>query len=125
MGRLENKTAIVTGAASGIGRGIALRFAQEGAAIGVLDVNETACRTVADEIVEGGGKALALGADLRQLNQVEQAVTRFVDTFGPPNVLVNNAAIMPSGLLHETSLEDFDRAIAVNLRGIFLINKVV
>ena len=93
--------------------------------MGVLDVHEAGCQAVVDTIVAGGGQAAVFGVDLRWPAQVEQAVTRFVDTFGPPNVLINNAAVMPSGSLHQTSMEEFDWATAVNLRGTFLISKTV
>lgn len=121
--RLTGKVALVTGAARGIGRGIALRFAREGAKVGVLDVNEAECQRVVDEI--GAESAIALGADLRDESQVNRAVDHLRDRFGVCDVLVNNAAIMPSGRLHETSLEDFDRCLAVNLRGTYLACRAV
>ena len=125
MKRLTNKTAIVTGSAGGIGRGIATKFAAEGARVGVLDLTQEASQSVVDEIREAGGQAVALGADISQEASVEAAVQRMRDTFGPINVLVNNAAVMPSGRLHETAVADFDRCLAVNLRGMFLMCRVV
>jgi NAD(P)-dependent dehydrogenase (short-subunit alcohol dehydrogenase family) len=115
----------VTGSARGIGRGIAVRFAQEGAKVGVLDIDESDCQIVVDEITKIGGSAIALGADIRDENQVNQAVARLRDRFGACTTLVNNAAVMPSGSLHETSPEDFDRCIAVNLRGTYLVSRAV
>ncbi len=123
--RLSGKSALVTGAARGIGRGIALGLAQEGAKVGVLDVSEAGCHEVMDEILQAGGEALALGADIRDEVQVQHAVERFLAQFGHCNVLVNNAAVMPSGALHETSPEDFDRCVAVNLRGAYLMSRAV
>ena len=123
--RLHNKIALVTGAARGIGHGIAVRFAQEGAKVGVLDLHENACQTVVDEIVAVGGQAIALGADVTDEQSVNQAVSRLKERFGPINVLVNNAAVMPSGQIHELHPGDFDRCIAVNLRGAFLCNRAV
>jgi len=125
MKRLTNKTAIVTGSAGGIGRGIATKFAAEGARVGVLDLTQEASQSVVDEIREAGGQAVALGADISQEASVEAAVQRMRDTFGPINVLVNNAAVMPSGRLHETAVADFDRCLAVNLRGMFLMCRAV
>jgi NAD(P)-dependent dehydrogenase (short-subunit alcohol dehydrogenase family) len=125
MRRLQGKRAIITGAANGIGRGMALRFAQEGAAVGVLDIAEQACNVVVAEIEANGGRAIALTADLRQPDQVAAAVTAFVDELGPPNVLVNNAAVMAAGTAHTTSLEAFDLAVGVNLRGTFIISGLV
>ncbi|MDL1902031.1 SDR family oxidoreductase [Anaerolineae bacterium CFX9] len=124
-GRLEGRTALITGAARGIGRGIALRFAAEGARVGILDRSMEACQQVAEEIARSGGVALALGADISEEADVQSAVQTLAETFGLVTVLVNNAAVMPSGRLHETSPEDFDRCIAVNLRGTYLVSRAV
>lgn len=125
MNRLANKIALITGAAGGIGRGIAIRFAREGARVGVLDLSAAASQQVVDEISAAGGQALALGADISQEPEVERAVGRLRDAFGPINVLVNNAAVMPAGRLHETSPADFDRCLSVNLRGTYLVSRAV
>lgn len=125
MDRLKGKVALVTGAAGGIGRGIALKYAQEGASVGVLDLRADAAQTVADEIAATGGQAIALGADITQEADVEAAVATLQDRFGPVTVLVNNAATMPSGRLHETSPADFDRCLAINLRGAYLVSRAV
>lgn len=123
--RLNGKVALVTGAARGIGRGIALRFAREGAQVGVLDLHQEVCQQVADEIAAAGGEAIALGTDIRNEGQVSRAVSQLSERFGPVNVLVNNAAVMPSGALHETAVDDFDRCLAVNLRGTYLMSRAV
>ncbi|HAJ37132.1 MAG TPA: oxidoreductase [Chloroflexi bacterium] len=125
MDRLKHKIALVTGAARGIGRGIALKFAQEGAAVGVLDIDEAACQRVVEEITAAGGQAIALRASVADEQQVEAAVAKLRNAFGLINVLVNNAAVMPAGRLHETSPADFDRCVAVNLRGAYLVSRAV
>ncbi len=125
MNRLSNKVALITGSAGGIGRGIAMRFAQEGAKVGVLDLSVATSQKVVDEIEALGGQALALGVDISQEKEVESAVAQLRSAFGPVNVLVNNAAVMPSGRLHETEPADFDRCLNVNLRGAYLVSRAV
>ncbi len=123
--RLEGKTALVTGAAGGIGRGIARRFAAEGAKVGILDLRAEACQLVVEEIAAAGGQALALAADIREPAAVAAAHETLRAAFGPITVLVNNAAVMPTGALHETSIADFDRVVAVNLRGTYLVSRAL
>ncbi len=123
MQRLKHKVALITGAGGGIGRGIALKFAAEGALVGVLDLKEEVCQQVVDEIEAAGGHALALAANITQENDVERSVAALRRRFGLVNVLVNNAAVMPTGRLHETDPNDFERCVAVNLRGTYLVSR--
>jgi NAD(P)-dependent dehydrogenase (short-subunit alcohol dehydrogenase family) len=125
MKRLEGKVALITGAGKGIGEGIARRFADEGAAVGVLDINRDWCESVAADIRQAGGRAVPVLCDIRDERQVARAVAEVTQAFGPVTVLMNNAAVMPSGRLHETSPEDFDRCVSVNLRGTYLVNRAV
>lgn len=125
MTRLSNKVALVTGAAGGIGRGIAIKFAHEGARVGVLDLREADAQIVVDEIRAQGGEALALSADISQEESANGAVHKLRTAFGAINVLVNNAAVMPSGRLHEVEPAAFDRCLAVNLRGTYLMCRAV
>jgi NAD(P)-dependent dehydrogenase (short-subunit alcohol dehydrogenase family) len=123
--RLSGKIALVTGSARGIGRGIALRFAQEGATVGIIDLNESQCQGVVDEITASGGEAVVLAGDISREADVKRILETMRQRFGAPNILVNNAAVMPSGALHETSPADFDRCLSVNLRGTFLMSSAV
>jgi NAD(P)-dependent dehydrogenase (short-subunit alcohol dehydrogenase family) len=121
--RLANRTAIVTGAGSGIGKAIALRFAEEGASIVVADLTdeprEGGEKTV-DAIARAGGQAEFLACDVTKAADLETAVARAVAIGGRLDIIVNNAAIGTDTPLHETSEEDFDRVMAVNAKGVFL-----
>lgn len=123
--RLQDKVALVTGAGQGIGKGIALRFANEGARVGVLDIDVAKVSATVDEIVSAGGRADSLVCDLTQPEQVEKRLESFIATAGQIDIVMNNAAVMPSGRLHETPLDAWDHIFAVNVRGAYLVNKTV
>jgi len=127
-GRLEERVAVVTGSASGLGRAIALRFAEEGAQVVVSDVRrepreggEATERLIAD----AGGTAAFVEADVSRWNDVDLLVSAAVERFGRLDVMVNNAGIAGrhSKPLLETTEEDWDAIMAVNLRGVFLCCK--
>lgn len=125
MGLVNGKVAVVTGAASGIGRGIALRLAAEGAAVGVLDRDEAGCRETAESIASRQGQAIPLPADVSSGADVSAAVKRLLVTLGPPSILVHAAGVMPTGTIDETAEDDWDRVFAVNAKGAFLLCKEV
>lgn len=120
MGRLENTSIVVTGAASGIGRGFAGAFAREGAQVGVVDLNLDAAQAVVDEIAAAGGKALALAADVSQRGQVSQALQKFVDWAGKLDVIFNNAGYNKPMPLMEVTEENFNAIMSVNALGVLI-----
>ncbi|WP_358199006.1 SDR family oxidoreductase [Pseudonocardia sp. NPDC049154] len=119
------RVAIVTGAARGIGAGTALRLAQDGLKVAVLDLEEGAAKPTVDAIVEAGGTALAVGADVADPAAVTAAVDRVAAELGAPTVLVNNAGITRDNLLFKMSEADWDAVMAVHLRGSFLMTRAV
>ena len=125
-GLLEGKRAIVTGAGSGIGRASALVCAREGAAIGVLDLNEPAALQTAADIVDAGGEALALPADLTSESEVERAVATAADAWNGLDIVIGCAGVQLAGQddrADRLSLEVWQRTLDVNLTGMFLISK--
>jgi NAD(P)-dependent dehydrogenase (short-subunit alcohol dehydrogenase family) len=116
--RLDNKVAAVTGGASGIGRAIALRFAESGARVHVLDRNEQDARKVADEIASAGGRAAAFPCDVTDMASVSSTFEK-VAAEGPLHILVNSAGVSHIGKLESTSEADFERLFSVNVKGIF------
>ena len=123
--RLQNKNAIVTGGAGGIGRATSLAFAAEGAKVAVVDLNAEAAEAVAEEIRAAGGTALAIGADVSSEADIERVVAAVVDGFGGVDVVFNNAGIIRRTTAVETTVEEWDRVFGVNVRGIFLMCKHV
>src|SRR5215471_2042612 len=120
MKRLEGKVAIVTGASRGIGRGIALTLAEEGATV-VVTYREQAQRAeaVADAIRQGGGESLVIQADTSDVSHIARLVRQTVEQYGQLDILVSNAGIEHFSALDEVSVEDFDHVFAVNTRGQF------
>ncbi len=124
--RLDGNVAIVTGASRGIGRSIALRFADEGARVIVNYLANTAnADAVVEEITKAGGDALAVAADVSDSRQVERLVQAAVERYGRVDILVNDAGIMVAKGVLETTEDDWDRTIDINLKGAYLCSKAV
>ncbi|MVZ99917.1 SDR family oxidoreductase [Actinomadura sp. LD22] len=121
----RERVAIVTGSARGIGAATAIRLASDGFAVAVLDLDETAGKSTVEGIETAGGRALAVGADVSNQDQVNAAVNRIVSELGAPTVLVNNAGVTRDNLLFKMSAEDWDTVVNVHLRGSFLMTKAV
>ena len=118
--RLKDKAAIVTGAGRGIGEGIALRFAEEGARVVVNDVNETDAKRTVEEIKSKGGQALAVVGSVGSREVAQKMVDTAVKEYGTVDILVNNAGIIRDAMLHKMTDEQWDQVIEVNLKGVFL-----
>ena len=121
----ESRTAVVTGAAQGIGAAIAQRLAADGNKVAVVDLKAESAQATVDAIEAAGGTALAVGADVSDADAVEAAFAQIVETLGAPTILVNNAGIIRDNLLFKMTVEDWDLVMDVHLRGAFLMSKAV
>ena len=120
MGKLSGKSAIVPGGASGMGRGVALAFAEEGANVAILDQNLSGAQTVAEEAAQHKVKTLGLSCDVGNEESIKKAFEEST-SLGSIDILVNNAGIYFPSLIEETSLEDWKKMFSVNVEGVFLV----
>lgn len=117
------RTAIVTGAARGIGAATARRLAADGLAVAVFDLDEAASVASAEQITAAGGKAIGVAVDVADEEAVQRGVSRVAEELGAPTVLVNNAGILRDNLLFKMTTGDWDAVMNVHLRGAFLMSR--
>jgi 2-hydroxycyclohexanecarboxyl-CoA dehydrogenase len=122
---MRKKVALITGAAAGIGAACAKRIAQDGAMIGVLDLDEARCADTVKAVIAAGGKAVALGADVSQRDQVQRAVKKCRDAFGPINIVVNNAGVTDFTPFEQVTEELWERVYRINVLGTFIVTQEV
>lgn len=115
--RLANKVAIVTGAGRGLGKGIAIKLAQEGATVVIADIKEETATV--NEIINLGGKASAFAVNMADQTQVQNLIKYTINTYGTLDIMVNNAGINRDGMLHKMPKENWDAVINVDLTGVF------
>jgi len=123
--RLENKVAIITGGGDGIGQASAVLFAKEGAKVAIADIDLEKGNKTVDMVKDVGGDAVAVKTDVSDAGSVENMVKEVVKAYGKIDILVNSAAVFVEATVLNTSVEDWDRIMAINLRGIFLCCKYV
>jgi NAD(P)-dependent dehydrogenase (short-subunit alcohol dehydrogenase family) len=117
--RMKGKSGVVTGAASGLGREIALLFAAEGANVVIADVNETGAAAIMDEITSGDGTAVAVRCDVTKEADIQAAIASTIERFGRLDFMINNAGVLLEGRLHEVTNEQYDWQFDINCRGVF------
>ena len=120
MSQLENKTAVITGGGSGIGRAISEIFAAAGASVAIFDLDEAAANETLAAIIAAGGKAIFTPCDISNASSVKESVEATKIAFGKIDILVNNAGIANIGTATSTSESDFDRVMKVNVKGVYL-----
>jgi len=123
MGRLKDKIAVIAGSGKGLGEAIALLFSREGAKIVVFDIDEPAGRGTVEQIQEQGGEAIFVHGDVSNPDDAAQLIDAAVDAYGCVDVLVNNAGVHVDRTVADTTEEEWDQILGVNLKGVFLCSK--
>lgn len=123
--QLANKVALITGGARGMGKAIAERFVAEGAAVGLLDIEQEEMDALVETLQADGGRAMGRVADVRDYKQIQEAVTAVIEALGPIDILVNSAGLQIAGLVHEVGEEEWDLGFDVNVKGTMLVTKAV
>jgi len=123
--KLKARVAIVTGASRGIGKAVAWIFVREGAKVALIDVETGGLEPLKEEILGGGGQAIAIPCDVSEASEVKQMVDQVQRVFGRIDILVNNAGIIRRGTIETVTEDDWDRVMAVNLKGPFNCSKAV
>jgi NAD(P)-dependent dehydrogenase (short-subunit alcohol dehydrogenase family) len=120
--KLEGKVAIITGSGAGIGEATALLFAKEGAKVCCIDISEAALAVV-ENIKSSGGEAIYIQGDVSEEEDMKNVIDKTIETYGQIDILFNNAGIVIPGTIDNTSTEDWDKTIAINLRSVYLLSK--
>lgn len=123
MTRLRGKRALITGGGTGIGRACALRYAQEGARLVLAGRRAEPLERTADEIARAGGQAISVPGDVTRSEDVRRMIAAAVERFGGLDIVVNSAGALLAATAEETSEEDWDRLMAVNAKGVFLVSQ--
>ncbi len=123
--RLKGKVILISGAGSGIGKSTSLLFAREGAIVIVNDLDDTNGRQTVKEISEFDGEATFIQADVTHVDSVKEMVEQIINQYGRIDVLFNNAGISGVGQLHEVDLDEWDKVMNVNIKGVFMLSKYV
>jgi len=122
---MSERIAIVTGAAQGIGAAVAIRLAQEGNDVAILDLDYSACSTTVSAVELLGRRSMAIEADVSDENSVETAVSTIAETLGRPAILVNNAGVLRDNLVHKMTEADWRKVMDVHLGGAFFMSRAV